>query len=318
MERDRIKVSVLTTAYNHSPYISECIESILCQKTDFPFELIIHDDASTDGTTEIIKKYAEKYPDRMTAVFQKDNQYSRGTDVYSLMMPYVHGQYLAICEGDDFWCDENKLQSQVEWMETHPEYSACVHNTRRIDLRKGEDKIWYSSDGDRDILFEELLRGGSACFHTSSVLWRADVKITEEMKEIRSFGDYSLALCLGLQGKIRYFDRVMSVYRYFTSGSWSMRQSESSEARIQRHRDNLKLMRIIDDLTEGRYTEITKKIIQRQQFCIYEESGRYQELKKGELKLLYQKLPLWRRLDIAVKQYMPRTFRIYKKLRNLK
>ena len=233
------------------------------------------------------------------------------------MLPYVHGKYLAVCEGDDYWCDENKLQKQVDWMEMHTEYSACVHNTRKINLKTGEERIWFPTDGDRDLLFEQLLKGGSVCYHTSSILMKANIKMPEEMRDIKSFGDYSLALSLALQGKIRYFSDVMSVYRYFTFGSWSMRQAESSKERIQRCKDNLKLMQIIDRLTDYKYVEITKEIILKQQFCINEESGLYQSLKMGELKRLYQNLPLWRHLNITVKQYMPTLFRLYKRIRKL-
>lgn len=318
MDRKNIKVSVLTTAYNHGPYIVKCIESILCQKTDFTFELIIHDDASTDGTAETIRKYAEKFPDVITAICQTENQYSKGVDVYSFILPRAHGKYLAVCEGDDYWCNENKLQKQVDWMEAHPVYSACVHNTKRVDLKNGEEKIWFSTVEDQDLQFEQLLEGGSSCYHTSSLLMRADVDVPEMMREIRSFGDYPLALSLALQGKIRYFADVMSVYRYFTPGSWSMGQSRSSEARIQRCKDNLRLMQIIDEITDHKYAEITEKVSLRQQFCINEESGLYHNLKRGELRRLYQKLPVWRRINIAVKQYMPEMFNIYKKIKMMR
>ena len=96
-----------------------------------------------------------------------------------------------------------------------------------------------------------------------------------------------------------------------------MRQAESSKERIQRCKDNLKLMQIIDRLTDYKYVEITKEIILKQQFCINEESGLYQSLKMGELKRLYQNLPLWRHLNITVKQYMPTLFRLYKRIRKL-
>ena len=228
------------------------------------------------------------------------------------MTPYIRGKYLAECEGDDYWCDENKLQIQVNWMENHSEYSACVHNTKKIDLKNNTETIWFPIDGDKDLVFEQILKGGNSCFHVSSVLWRADIQFPEEMSEIKSFGDYVLAVCLGIQGKIRYFDTVMSVYRYFTPGSWSMRQSVSSEQRIQRYQDNLKLLQNIDRLTNYKYSHVTEEIIKKQKFC--EESGLYQELKRGELKSLYQQLPLWRHLNITVKQYMPGLFRVYKNI----
>ena len=309
-----IMVSILTTAYNHAPFIAQALDSFLAQKTNFPFEVIVHDDASTDGTDDIIRHYAEKYPDIVKPIFQKVNQYSQGINVYSFMKSAARGKYFALCEGDDYWCDEHKLQIQVDWLEKHPEYCACVHNTRKINLKTGSDIVWYSTERDTDLYFEQILKGGSVCFHTSSIMWRQNIQIYNEMREIKSYGDYVLALSLALQGKIRYFSRVMSVYRYFTPDSWSMRQSVSAQARIRRHQDNLRLMEIVNDLTNRKYCRITDEIIKKQKFCILEESGHYQELKEGELKTLYQKLTVWRRLNIFVKQYMPGMFRVYKKL----
>ena len=94
-----VMVSILTTAYNHAPYIAQALDSFLMQKTDFPFEVIIHDDASTDRTADIIRKYAEKYPDIIHPIFQTENQYSKGADVYKFMTPLIRGKYIAQCEG---------------------------------------------------------------------------------------------------------------------------------------------------------------------------------------------------------------------------
>lgn len=309
-----IKVSILTTAYNHAPYIAQALDSFLMQKTNFPFEIIVHDDASTDGTADIIRAYAERYPDQIRAIFQKENQYSKGINVYQFMIPHVRGTYLAICEGDDFWCDPYKLQLQADWLDQHPQYSACVHNTRRVDLKHQTERIWFSCDGDRDLSMEQVLAGGSACFHNSSLMWRREIQIPEAFSEIKSFGDYVLAISLAMQGKIRYFSRVMSVYRYFTPGSWSMRQSLSSQERVRRCRDNWKLMEMVNRLTDNRYAAITNEIIKKQKFCVDEETGQYEKLKQGELKALYQKLPLWRRLNIWLKQYAPGSVRLYKKM----
>ena len=313
-----VKVSILTTAYNHAPYIAQALDSFLMQKTNFPFEIIVHDDASTDGTADIIQTYASKYPDKIRAIFQKENQYSKGINVYQFMIPCVHGTYLAICEGDDFWCDENKLQLQADWLDQHPQYSACVHNTKRIDLKNQTERIWFPCDGDNDLSIEQVLAGGSACFHNSSLMWRKSIQIPEVFSEVKNFGDYVLAICLAMQGKIRYFSRVMSVYRYFTPSSWSMRQSLSSEERIKRCQDNWKLMKIVNNLTDNKYAAITDEIVKKQKFCIYEETGQYEKLKQGKLKALYQKLPLRRRLNILAKQYAPGPFRLYKKIVQVK
>lgn len=115
--------------YNHAGYISQCIEGFLMQKTTFPFEIIIHDDASTDGTSEIVKEYADKYPDLIKAIIQTKNQYSNGGRIYSRFIhPISRGKYIATCEGDDYWTDPYKLQKQVDFLEANPKYVFCGHN----------------------------------------------------------------------------------------------------------------------------------------------------------------------------------------------
>lgn len=110
---DEIIVSVLCFAYNHEKYIRQAIEGFLMQKTSFGIEILIHDDASTDKTQEIIKEYQEKYPDLVKTVLQTENQYSKGIDVCKFLINIAKGKYIAFCEGDDYWIDERKLEKQV-------------------------------------------------------------------------------------------------------------------------------------------------------------------------------------------------------------
>ena len=103
-------VSICSITYNHAPYIRQCLDGFLMQKTNFKYEIIIHDDASTDGTAEIIKEYAERYPDLITPVFQTENQYSKGLRGFfaKFVFPHAKGKYIALCEGDDYWIDPYK------------------------------------------------------------------------------------------------------------------------------------------------------------------------------------------------------------------
>ena len=103
-------VSICCITYNHEKFIKDAIEGFLMQKTDFPIEILIHDDASTDGTTEIIKKYEKEYPDLIHAVYQTENQYSQGKKVFPILANQASGKYIALCEGDDYWTDPLKLQ----------------------------------------------------------------------------------------------------------------------------------------------------------------------------------------------------------------
>ena len=120
-------ISIVCTAYNHENFISDAIEGFLMQQTSFPYEIIIHDDASTDGTSDIIKKYEKEHPNLIRAIYQSENQYSQGIDFINSLFRMARGKYIAICEGDDYWTDPQKLQKQVNFMTAHPECSISCH-----------------------------------------------------------------------------------------------------------------------------------------------------------------------------------------------
>ena len=123
-EQVPVKVSICTITYNHCNYIRECIEGFLEQETDFRVEIIIHDDASNDGTTKIINEYASRYPSIIRIITQSENQYSRGVNpYYAFVFPVAQGDYIAICDGDDYWNDPNKLTTQVTLLENEKDTS---------------------------------------------------------------------------------------------------------------------------------------------------------------------------------------------------
>lgn len=131
MEQLPVIVSIRCLAYNHEPYIRECLEGFVMQQTNFRFEAIVHDDASTDGTADIIREYAEKYPDIIKPIFETENQYSKHDgSLGRIMRVACTGKYIAMCEGDDYWTDPLKLQKQVDFMEEHEDYSLCCHRYR--------------------------------------------------------------------------------------------------------------------------------------------------------------------------------------------
>lgn len=315
-----IMVSVLTTAYNHAPYIAECIESILCQKTNFKYELIIHDDASTDGTTKIIQMYAEKYPDIIRPIFQSQNKYSQGIDIYDIMRPLIRGKYVAYCEGDDKWCDTSKIQMQVDFLEKNPQYIACVHNTRMINEQTHKEKIIYSILGEKDIGFEDLIVGGSSCYHTSSLMHRSDTNCVFPyfMKmNLLIGGDYRFSLLLALQGKIHYFPSVMSVYRFLTPGSWVWTNSQSHERILKRYQDLIYFLNELNKYTDFTYTNIIQKVILMKKFKIAEEKGEFDSLKKDELRYVYTQLPISERIKITLKQYFKPLYMVYREKKRM-
>lgn len=128
-------VSICCLTYNHEPFIRQCLEGFLMQQTSFAFEVVIHDDASTDGTTAIIQEYETKYPNIIKPQYEKENQWRkgiRGSSVFNF--PRAQGKYIALCEGDDYWVDPMKLQKQVYWLENNPHYSICYTSFKTVDF----------------------------------------------------------------------------------------------------------------------------------------------------------------------------------------
>ena len=148
---EELMVTIRCLAYNHEPYIRQCLEGFVIQKTNFRFEAIVHDDASTDGTAAIIREYAEKYPDIIKPIFETENQYSkRDGSINRIMDEHTHGKYVALCEGDDYWIDPLKLQKQVDYMENH---SDCVLSHTGFDYLQNGFKVNRNS---KDIIQETL------------------------------------------------------------------------------------------------------------------------------------------------------------------
>ena len=122
-------VTIACVIYNQEKYIDEAIDGFLMQKVSFPYEILIHDDASTDRTAKIINEYARKYQDIIKPLFQKDNQYSKGKKPFiDYVFPRAEGKYIALCEGDDYWTDPYKLQKQYDILEANSQYPMCFHN----------------------------------------------------------------------------------------------------------------------------------------------------------------------------------------------
>ena len=121
-----VMVSIICLTYNHSKYIRDCLEGFICQKTNYRFEAIVHDDASFDDTQSVICDYAEKYPEIIKPILEKENQYSkRDGSLQRIINNELRGKYVALCEGDDYWIDPLKLQKQVDFLENNPEYGMC-------------------------------------------------------------------------------------------------------------------------------------------------------------------------------------------------
>lgn len=211
-------VSICCITYNHELYIEDALEGFLIQETEFPFEIVIHDDASTDHTADIIRKYEAKYPNLIKPIYQTENQYSKGSRIFPIISPHCKGEYIAICEGDDYWLSKNKITKQYLYLKKNPNVSLCFHKTNTVDAHKINLNVptTHFSHGDSfttiDIIKQWFI-------HTNTIMLPKkyveiiDNSLFDGIKNL----DWLIHLICSLQGEIHYISGIESSYRKHTT-----------------------------------------------------------------------------------------------------
>lgn len=311
-----VKVTVFCQAYNHEKYVQKCLEGFVIQKTTFPFEVIMHDDASTDGTADIIRQYAEKYPDIIKPIYQKENQYSKGVAIQrTFMMEKASGEYYAWCEGDDYWTDEYKLQKQVDFLDAHPDYSSCYHRVLCNNLRNNSENYIPAITESRDFEIDEIIRRG-AVFHLSSLVMRADCYSKKPASFVaKGFGDVPLYLHGAIHGKCHVLADVMSVYNHGTEGSYTMRMAKASKKkRIEHEQEYIKLLEMANALSDYRHEAAIGYAIDRLQCNIYILSGDIKKARSEKYRQFYKSYKKQQRV-VFVHKYFPFLAKLKKSLK---
>lgn len=256
-------VSINCITYNHEDYIAKAIEGFLMQETNFEVEILIHEDASTDRTADIVRSYEAKYPDKIRVMYQTENQYSKGVLVSLLNEERARGKYIALCDGDDYWTDPNKLQKQVDYMESHPDCTLCFHDSY-VETKGSLHTYWrvipwmpenrkYASVEPRTYDAGELQLLGF--IPTMSMLYRNGLtaNMSEWVGDMPAI-DGAIKLHVASQGYAYYMPEVMSVYRYGVPGSVTTMWSETERAHdIERIEAFIRFIDVFDANTEGRF-----------------------------------------------------------------
>ncbi len=216
-----IKVSISCITYNHEPYIRQCLNGFIMQKTTFAYEVLIHDDASTDSTADIIREYEEKYPDLIKPIYETENQWIKGKRGSAMFnFPRARGEYIALCEGDDYWTDPYKLQKQVDIMERHEEYSICCHDYKVVDVMSQTLKNGIGLV-ESEISLDDFIKKGSLLIQTLTVLFRKSRFCGEEFSKYSHSKDITLFYHLLKKGKAYIIPDIMSCYRIHDDGIYS-------------------------------------------------------------------------------------------------
>lgn len=312
-----IVVSVVCMAYNHEKYIRRCLDGFVNQKTDFAFEVIVHDDCSTDTTQSIIREYEARYPQIIKPIYQQENQYSQSVNVNAkFIVPQVRGRYVAICEGDDYWCDPHKLQRQVDAMEANPGCSMSVHKVREVREDEAPTGVEFPRDPVRPgvLTAREFLEIGQRySFHTSSYFFRAEY-FKEYSLDPPAFiwkcdvGDEVYMLFFAQQGDVYYFEETMSCYRRGVNDSWSAKRKKNRtlEALTRHPRMMVDTLLSFDEYSGGRFHDLCVRRIGRQMAILTILEGTAARMFEKENREYMAGLSASRKLFLAFGAVMPK------------
>ena len=298
-EQQPLMVTIRCTVFNHEHYLRECLEGFVMQKTNFRFEAIVHDDASTDGSAAIIKEYAEKYPDIIKPIYETENQYSKHDgSLGRIMREHTHGKYVAFCEGDDYWTDPLKLQKQVDVLENNPECKICFGITETMTADGKPTGSFFPSSFEHignTITLEDFCReqfthgqwfGHTSTFMSSKSLDDIRNQLLKTVFKDFPYGDITIVLTGFLYGKGYFIKDTMSRYR-LNSGGFNTMMKKNTDKAIAVENKLILGMKAFDEYTGFKYHKHLQNRIQRSE-CIKEY------LSGGNNALVYLKPKYWK------------------------
>ena len=297
---DKPMVSVRCLCYNHEAYIAQCLDGFLAQETTFPFEIIVHDDCSTDRSAAIIREYEERFPHIVKPIYETENQYSKKDGSLSQILNNAcKGKYIAFCEGDDYWINPKKIQLQFESLERNPDCNISFTKVQFI-LRNGEIRNYTAPSKKKfkkeivtieDYVNEEYKAPGHWCFHTSSFFLRKSIYQEYLRQRFEGgfckfpYGDMAVITYFLTHGNGTYIPEISSCYR-LDSGGYNTYTSTHHEFAKEQDRKLIDALEFFDEYTEYKYTSQIRDRIYRVKVSIsrhYEDKRRLVNLKQDRL-----------------------------------
>lgn len=245
-----MKLSVMLITYNHERYIAQAIQSVLDQRTNFDYEIVIGEDCSTDRTREIVMEFHRLYPDRIVPILRDENAGMMRN--FMEVLAACRGEYVAILEGDDYWTCPDKVQRQVDFLEANPDYAICCGRALVLDqMGLGLPAVLpANAAGPHSI--ENLLTGNFIMTSTVVYRWGALGHFPSWFREI-AMGDWPLHVLMSQFGKIHLMNEVFSVYRVHSGGVWSSRSP------VRRLKATIRMLAALDEELGFRYTNIIRR-----------------------------------------------------------
>lgn len=312
-------VSICCAAYNHEKYLAQTLDSFLSQQCDFDFEILIHDDVSPDRTADIIRGYEAKYPGVVLPIYQTENQFSKGISIDGTFnFPRARGKYIALCEGDDYWCDPRKLQRQVDYMEAHPSCTFCFTNGYVHDesgekpdrpfLPYYEQEKELFAHGSRAFTLGEI--AGVNFIPTASFLFRTDAlrALPPAFHQKKCpHSDLRMKLFLTAAGYAWYEDVYGCVYRENVSGSaMGLWKKENRERIFRRCESVVEMVSDVDEYSRGAAGAELQKLKDHYLWVMAHNAPDLKTLVRGDTGRRWRALPLPERLRCALRLMAPR------------
>lgn len=294
--------------YNQKDYIEKAIDSVLEQEIDVDFDILIHDDCSDDGTYEILLKKQKENLNKIRIIRQDSRKFlSDGFNmmIYKYVVPNINSKYIAYLDGDDYWCDKEKLKKQFFFLENNQEYSMCFNNSYQLKPNGDMTSKWFfQEEGDVDM--SEIINDKPGIhIATSSIFLRSEIfKDFSDWRKAFPVEDVPMYMTAALKGKIYRMSEIMSVYRQFANGSWSSQNKENKDRIVKHLNELINSTKMFDVATNGAYHELANKQIESCEFRIAYNNKDYKTLFLKKNRHFINRFSFKERLSLYIKNLL--------------